>query len=92
MGIFHKDKIPSEPIEECIFCQIVKGKVPCKRIAENKNAIAFLDVAPAADGHTLVIPKEHYQDLRSCPENVLNDVIALTKEVANILNNSILKP
>ncbi|GHU53639.1 hypothetical protein FACS189496_5130 [Bacilli bacterium] len=43
---------------KCIFCDIINGVIPCKLIAENEGAIAFLDVNPISDGHTLVIPKK----------------------------------
>jgi histidine triad (HIT) family protein len=77
---------------DCIFCNIVKGVTPSKVIAHNKNAIAFLDVQPISDGHTLVISKEHYRDLSSCPPEVLADVMSLAQEVAKIINESKLRP
>jgi histidine triad (HIT) family protein len=46
---------------ECIFCQIAKGKMPCYKIYEDKNYLAFLDIFPLTKGHTLVIPKKHYR-------------------------------
>jgi histidine triad (HIT) family protein len=49
---------------ECIFCKIVDGKIPAKVIMESKNSIAFLDAFPVAKGHTLVIPKKHYEKLQ----------------------------
>jgi histidine triad (HIT) family protein len=76
----------------CVFCDIVNKVINARIIAENQNAIAFLDVSPITDGHTLVITKEHYKNLSSTPNNVLNDVIALTKEVANKLYESELRP
>lgn len=44
---------------DCIFCKIIAGEIPCYKIYEDKNALAFLDVAPCADGHTMVVPKKH---------------------------------
>ncbi|MDR2943924.1 MAG: HIT family protein [Methanosarcinales archaeon] len=44
---------------DCIFCKIVSGEIPCFKVYEDENALAFLDVAPCADGHTMVIPKKH---------------------------------
>ena len=43
----------------CVFCKIVKGDIPSKKIYENDGAYAFLDVSPLSEGHTLVIPKKH---------------------------------
>lgn len=47
--------------KECIFCQIVAGKVPCFKIYEDDYFLAFLDIFPWVEGHTLVIPKKHYR-------------------------------
>ncbi len=44
---------------DCIFCKIIAGEIPCYKIYEDENALAFLDVAPCADGHTMVVPKKH---------------------------------
>ena len=47
--------------DNCIFCKIVSGDIPSYKIYEDDEYLAFLDIAPFADGHTLVIPKKHYQ-------------------------------
>lgn len=78
-------------MENCIFCKIVNKECPAYIIAENKNAIAFLDIHPATDGHTVVIPKKHYPDWQHTPVEVLSDVIALSHEVTEKLDKS-LKP
>ena len=49
---------------ECIFCKIAKKEIPSKIITETKNSIAFLDVFPLSQGHTLVIPKIHYEKVQ----------------------------
>ena len=49
---------------DCIFCKIAKKIIPAKIITETKNSIAFLDVFPLARGHTLVIPKNHYEKVQ----------------------------
>lgn len=46
---------------EDVFCKIVKGEIPAHKIWENENYLAFLDIQPKSQGHTLVIPKEHYR-------------------------------
>ncbi len=48
-------------MENCIFCKIVKGELPCYKIWEDEKYLAFLDINPSSTGHTLVIPKKHYQ-------------------------------
>ena len=51
----------------CIFCKIVAGEIPSRRVYEDEAAIAFLDVGPWSRGHTLVIPREHVADLVTDP-------------------------
>jgi histidine triad (HIT) family protein len=47
----------------CIFCKIVAGQIPCLRLFEDEAALAFLDIGPLAEGHVLLIPKQHYARL-----------------------------
>lgn len=54
-------------MEDCIFCKIVKGEIPAYKIYEDKDFLAFLDIAPFVDGHTLVIPKKHYRWVWNLP-------------------------
>ncbi len=68
--------------ENCVFCDIIEGKIPCYKIAENDQAIAFLDIANDAYGHTLVIPKKHYVNVLDCDETYLCGVQKLVKQVA----------
>jgi histidine triad (HIT) family protein len=77
---------------ECLFCNIVSKKIPAKIVAENEHAIAFLDVKPLSDGHTIVIPKKHYANLSSCSKEELHAVIELVHDVANLLVDSKLQP
>ncbi len=48
-------------MNNCIFCNIVKGKIPCYKVYEDKDFLGFLDIRPFNPGHTLVIPKKHYR-------------------------------
>lgn len=48
-------------MEDCVFCRIVKGELPCHKIYEDDQFLAFLDIAPFVDGHTQVIPKSHFR-------------------------------
>lgn len=68
--------------EECIFCRIVKGEIPSTKIFENEKTLAFLDIAPAAHGHVLVIPKTHFETLTDIPEAELKEQIAAVQKVA----------
>ena len=48
-------------MDDCIFCKIVKGEIPCYKIYENEKFLAFLDISQFTKGHTLVIPKKHFR-------------------------------
>lgn len=50
-------------MSDCIFCRIASDEAPCFKLAENELALAFLDIHPAAEGHCLVIPKEHFENI-----------------------------
>jgi histidine triad (HIT) family protein len=75
----------------CIFCAIVAGMEPSRGIMESEHALALLDINPAADGHTLVIPKEHRDDIWALSPGLASDVWALTLRVAHRLRDR-LKP
>ncbi len=49
----------------CLFCSIVAGDIPCQKIYEDDATIAFLDIGPVSEGHTLVLPKTHSENLRA---------------------------
>ena len=57
----------SEQKTSCIFCKIANGTIPCYKVYEDNEVIAFLDVNPSSRGHTLVLPKEHFSSMVTCP-------------------------
>ena len=83
---------------DCIFCKIVKGEIPAKIIQETTKSLAFMDAFPLAKGHSLVIPKNHYEKLQEIPpeenaelfetvRNVLSKVDKLTNATLVALHN-----
>lgn len=54
--------------ESCVFCKIVKGEIPCFKIHENDGFIAFLDLAQFTEGHTIVVPKVHAENIWRVPD------------------------
>jgi histidine triad (HIT) family protein len=56
---------------DCIFCKIIQGDIPAEKIYEGDQVLAFLDVGPLSDCHTLVIPKFHCARLDQCPAEFL---------------------
>jgi histidine triad (HIT) family protein len=49
--------------DDCIFCDIIDGELPSHKVLETDEVVAFLDVNPVSKGHTLVVPKEHVEDI-----------------------------
>ena len=66
----------------CIFCAIVAGKAAAFRVAEDESALAFLDIFPVSDGHTLVIPKDHAENVFEMQDAPMRAVAALARRVA----------
>jgi histidine triad (HIT) family protein len=70
---------------DCLFCRIVAGEIPADIVAENARAIAFRDLSPVAPTHSLVIPREHLENVAEvaakAPET-LTEVFTLAAEVA----------
>lgn len=66
----------------CIFCKIANGEIPSKTIYEDDNFRVFLDLGPAAKGHALIVPKDHYANLYELPEDTAADVMRLAKRMA----------
>lgn len=74
---------------ECIFCKIIKGEIPCFKIYEDNDVLAFLDINPDSDGHTLIIPKKHFADLDDIDLNTLSKINEAAKHIKNILENKL---
>ncbi len=68
---------------DCIFCKIAKGEIPSTKIYEDGNFIAFLDIAPGNFGHTLVMPKEHFETFTDLPENMEKQLMERVKKIAS---------
>lgn len=68
--------------ENCIFCKIAAGEIPSKTIYEDEQFRVILDISPAVRGHALIIPKEHYADIYSLPEELAARAIVLAKKLA----------
>ena len=71
----------------CIFCEIVNGNIPSKKVYEDDNFLAILDLSQTTYGHTLVMPKKHYDNFLARPANEAGKLM----EVVNIVANKIYK-
>ena len=74
---------------ESIFTKIIKGEIPCYKIAEDDRFIAFLDVFPIKKGHTLVVPKVQIDYLFHLDDRLLSDLMLFTKKVAQKMEKAI---
>lgn len=72
-------------MQDCIFCQIAQGHVPCKKVFENTDALAFMDAAKDVDGHILVIPKNHCRSILDCDEKTLSSLMEAVRTVCRHL-------
>ncbi len=72
----------TEPAADCIFCRIVAGELPSVRVDEDERTVAFLDIAPATRGHTLVVPRAHARDLLDLGAEDLAACAATAQRVA----------
>ncbi|NMC08786.1 HIT domain-containing protein, partial [Candidatus Microgenomates bacterium] len=67
-------------MDDCIFCKIVKGDIPCYKVYEDEEVIAFLDIKPLSKGHVLVLPKKHFENIYDIPEDLLCKINVVAKK------------
>lgn len=72
-----------------LFSKIVKGQIPCYKVAETNDFLAFLDINPNAIGHTLCIPKKEIDELFELDNNTYNGLMKFSREVAIALKKTI---
>jgi histidine triad (HIT) family protein len=68
--------------QDCIFCKIAAGTIPSAKVLETDDVFAFLDIGPIAEGHTLIIPKKHYERMEDCPPQTLAAIGGVLGKVA----------
>ena len=76
-------------MDQCLFCKILKGTVPCAKVFEDAHTFAFLDINPVQKGHTLVIPKKHADNLFLIEPLELQKVIAAVQKVAKAVKSGV---
>ena len=69
-------------MDDCIFCKIIKGDIPSYKIYEDEKVLAFLDIKPLSKGHTLVLPKKHYENILDIPEELYEYMSKIVKRVS----------
>lgn len=73
----------------CIFCKIVNGEIPSYTIYEDDIVKVFLDIEPMAPGHTLIIPKKHYDNLEDIDMDTLTHINKVSKDIYKLLKNKL---
>ncbi|HZR82236.1 MAG TPA: HIT family protein [Candidatus Binatia bacterium] len=75
--------------ESCIFCRIVRGELPCHEVYGDAATISFMDIAPVTEGHTLVVTRDHFENLFEATPEVLAGIMATAKRVAHALRKAL---
>jgi histidine triad (HIT) family protein len=73
----------------CAFCRIASGKEQASVVYEDDSVVAFMDLRPANVGHTLVVPREHWETIYDIPEKILADLFAVVKRVSFALKKTV---
>ena len=75
--------------EDCIFCKIAAGDIPSATLYEDEYFRVILDLGPATKGHALIIPKDHYKDVTTLPEDLAGRVLPLSAKIGDALVKSL---
>lgn len=75
--------------ETCIFCKIAREEAPVIKVTEDAQTLVFMDINPASEGHTLVIAKEHFENLLDIDKAALNAVTATTQRIARAIYSAL---
>ncbi len=73
----------------CPFCVIASGKTVASIVYEDAVTISFMDVNPTNIGHTLVVPKEHWENIHEIPEKILSDLVTVVKKVSAAVKKTV---
>ena len=74
---------------DCLFCKIIAGEIPCFKLFENHETLAFMDINPANEGHALVIPKEHATDVHTVSESAITATVKTAKKIAAAIEKTL---
>lgn len=70
--------------EKDIFCRIASGEIPTDKVYEDDDVLAFLDISQVTKGHTLVIPKKHYDNFLTTPQEIMHKVMDIAQRIGQI--------
>ena len=76
-------------MENCIFCKIASGEIPSQTIYEDNQFRAILDLSPASKGHTLILPKKHFRDVKELDEDYAASIINLASKIGQAMKKEL---
>ena len=71
-------------MEKDIFCKIIDGEIPCYKLYEDEEVLAFLDISQVTKGHALVISKKHFDNFLSTPQEVMHKVMDVAQRIGQV--------
>ncbi len=72
-----------------IFTKIIRGEIPCHKVAETEDHIAFLDINPIAEGHTLIVPKKEVDYFFDLPDDLLQSTLSFSQQIAKAIDQAL---
>ncbi|MDO4490636.1 MAG: HIT family protein [Lachnospiraceae bacterium] len=74
---------------DCIFCKLANGEIPTATLYEDEDFRVIMDMGPAAKGHSLILPKQHYANIYELPEELAVKAICLAKKLAPVMTKAL---
>ena len=75
-------------MSQCVFCRIIQGELPSRKVYEDENTLVFMDIAADVDGHLVAVPKVHCKSLLDCPPKNLHDLMDALQRVSRHLTEN----
>ncbi|HSS64442.1 MAG TPA: HIT family protein [Gammaproteobacteria bacterium] len=75
--------------QDCIFCRIIAGEIPSFKLYEDDATFAFMDINPANDGHALVVPKDHAEDVHAVTDESISSTVITAKKIAAAVEKTV---
>lgn len=71
-------------MEKDIFCRIIDGEIPCYKLYEDEDVLAFLDISQVTKGHALVVSKKHFENFLTTPQSIMHKVMDVAQRIGQI--------
>lgn len=76
-------------MNDCVFCKIAHGTIPAEKVYEDDISLAFLDINPVNEGHLLIIPKTHYDNMAMTPDHLIESLFVKAKNFMPALGKAV---